>query len=166
MASHSHPFTHGVTLTCDARQRRITPLLILHFSFSSASKGPKHLQSDAPSHHPPPTTLLLLLPAPPCNPTTALTAISCRLEQILACSVARPLPGLEPHFPPPPSLNGNFVQQSLLLSNQRIPQKSHLLVITLLLNEHVGFSWLHLQRMDPVFVVTLLIYEFCSPEGV
>lgn len=42
-----------------------------------------------------------LRPPHPAPTTTALTATSCQQGQILTCSVARLLPGWEPHFPPP-----------------------------------------------------------------
>lgn len=142
-ASHSHRFTHVVTLRCDAT----SPPSLTSFTISLFPRSPplsvlEHLRSDA------------LLPSPPsalpCTPTTALTAVSCQRGQILTCSVGRLLPGLAPHFPPslPPSLNADYVQQSSLLSNQRTPQKSHSLVMTLLFSEHVGFGWLYLLPVE------------------
>lgn len=133
----SHRSTHVAALRCDATPTCASPSPNSQF-LSPSEKT--HLHSDPQC--PPPTHLSPALPSS--TPTTALTAVSCQQGQILTCSASRIRAPTPPPLPPPlqPSLNGDYVQQSSLLSNQRIPQKRHLLVMTLLFSEHAGFGWL------------------------
>lgn len=104
-------------------------------------------------------------PTPNTNPAlhpaaTALSAISFQLRQILTCLAAPTSARLETHSPPQPpnhqpSLNGDYVQQSSLLSTQRISEKSHSLVMTPLFSEHVEVC-LALPHVDR--------WSFCDSE--
>lgn len=88
-----------------------------------------------PPHALPPHTPALNPPRTPnrsnCNLLSAGTNIDL-FRSPTSARIRAPLP------PCHPSLNGDYVQQSSLLSNQRIPQKSHSLVMTPLFTEHVG----------------------------
>lgn len=127
--------------------------------------------SQTPSfqHHP------LLPPSPALHPNNRsnciLLSAGTNIDLFSGPTSARIRALLPP--PPLPSLNGDYVQQSSLLSNQRISQKSHSLVMTLLFSEHVEFGWLYhlLMVFLWVFIVShelvrtlftlLWIFESC-----
>lgn len=96
-------------------------LLLCHQKFDGASAARLHfpLSRSPVLHH---------------NDCFNYNLLSAETYCILTCLEGQLLPGLELHFPPLlRSLNCNCVQQSSLLSNQRMPQMSHSLVVTLII---------------------------------
>lgn len=135
-ASRSRHFTHVAALRCAAIHIAvISPLT----SFTISEK------TSASAFRRPP----LSPSTPPCannnRSNCNLLSAGTNIDLFGGPTPARmraPLPPLP--LLPLPSLNGDYVQQSSLLSNQRMPQKSHSLVMTLLFKEHAGFGWLYL----------------------
>lgn len=135
-ASHSRRFTHVAALRCDATHIAvISPLTSFTISEKTSASAFRCLP-------------------PPFSPSTPPCANNNRSNcNLLSAGTNIDLFGgptpARMRAPLPPSrccrchpLNGDYVQQSSLLSNQRMPQKSHSLVMTLLFREHAWFGWL------------------------